>query len=151
MEWVPTGWTPLFGSLINSSVWRESKETRLVWITILAKKDRHGFVRSALWALARDAGVKEEECAVAVKVLESPDKESGCKANEGRRIQAIDGGWVVLNHELWRDRISKVERLSKQAAWQRGYRKRKRDAVKAAEQEGEQQALKDGLEGKNES
>jgi hypothetical protein len=125
LNWVPTGWTPLFESIINSSVWRESKETRLVWITILAKKDRNGFVRSALWALARDAGVSEVECAKAVKVLESPDKDSACRDNAGRRIQPVDGGWLVLNHDLWRDRINRANRLVAQAAWQKEYRKRK--------------------------
>ena len=40
-------WTPLFSNIIDSSVWRESKETRLVWITLLAKKDKDGYVRAA--------------------------------------------------------------------------------------------------------
>lgn len=111
------GWTPLFSSIIDSSVWRQSKETRLVWITILAKKNKSGYVRAALWALARDAGVTEDECREAIRVLESPDPDSHCKEHEGRRIKPVDGGWVVLNHFLYRDLISKENQRRKQAEW----------------------------------
>jgi hypothetical protein len=140
-------WAPLFSTIIDSSVWRESKETRLVWITILAKKDRNGYVRAALWALARDAGVTEEECAEAVRVLESPDPDSQSKVEDGRRIRRVDGGWEVINHFVYREMISKANQRVKQAAWQKGYRKRKKEGVGEASLRGEQQALKEGLEG----
>lgn len=143
---VPTGWTPLFSSIIRSSIWRESKETRLVWITLLATKDKYGCVRSALWALARDAGVTEEECREAIKVLEAPDPDSATKDHDGRRIAPIPGGWVILNHQVWRDRINKVKRLAQQAAWQKEYRKRSKQGVHKAACAGAQQAIKDGLE-----
>ena len=122
----PTSWTPLFSAIINSSVWRESKETRLVWITLLAKKDRNGYVRSALWALARDAGVSEDECRESVRILESPDPESACKENDGRRIKPVEGGWIILNHFLYQKRINKANRLASQAAWQAKYRNNKK-------------------------
>lgn len=123
-------WTPLFSTLIDSSVWRESKETRLVWITLLAKKNRDGFVRSALWALARDAGVTEDECREAIRVLESPDPESHCRDNEGRRIRPVGGGWVVLNHTMYRNMISLANQRARQAEWQRNYRKRQKEERK---------------------
>lgn len=103
-------------------------------------------MRSALWALARDAGISEEECAKAVKVLESPDSDSACKDNEGRRIQVVDGGWLVLNHDLWRDRINRANRLSAQAAWQKEYRKRKGRRVREAACEGAQTAINEALD-----
>jgi hypothetical protein len=120
------GWTPLFSTIIDSSVWRESKETRLVWITLLAKKNKEGFVRASMWALARDAGVTEDECRDAIKVLEAPDPDSHCKDNEGRRIAAVDGGWMVLNHLLYRDMVSKAKQREQQAAWQKNYRERQK-------------------------
>lgn len=129
-------WSPLLSTIIDSSVWRESKETKIVWITILAKKDRNGFVRSALWALARDAGVTEDECREAIRVLESPDPESNTKAEEGRRIRKVDGGWLVINHFLHRDRISKEYRKAYQREWQREYRKRRKAGVREANHEG---------------
>lgn len=138
-------WTPLFSTIIDSSVWRTSKETRLVWITLLAKKNRDGFVRAALWALARDAGVTEDECRDAIRVLESPDPESHCCQDEGRRIRPVDGGWVVLNHHLYRDMISRANQRAKQAAWQKEYRKRRKRSEKEAACDGAQQAITDGM------
>lgn len=29
-------WTPLWSSIVDSSVWGESKETKILWITMLA-------------------------------------------------------------------------------------------------------------------
>lgn len=139
-------WTPLFSTIIDSSVWRQSKETRLVWITLLAKKNRDGFVRSALWALARDAGVSEEECRDAVRVLEAPDPESHCRDNEGRRIRAVDGGWLVLNHFMYREMISRARLREKQALWQREYRKRKKGSDHQSACDGARQAIREGFE-----
>lgn len=139
-------WTPLFSTIIDSSVWRESKETRLVWITLLAKKNRDGFVRAALWALARDAGVTEDECREAVRVLESPDPQSHCKDNDGRRIKPVDGGWMVLNHMLYRSMISKANQRANQAAWQKEYRKRRKQGEHGAACAGAQMAIKEGFE-----
>lgn len=139
------GWTPLFSTIIDSSVWKTSKETRLVWITLLAKKNRDGFVRAALWALARDAGVTEQECREALDVLEAPDPESHCKEYGGRRIKPVDGGWVVLNHFLYRDLISKANQRVKQAAWQKEYRKRRKVEEHQASCDGAREAIKDGL------
>ena len=144
-DYLPTGWTPLFGSIINSSIWRESKETRLVWITLLAKKDKTGFVRSSLWALARDAGVTEQECEEAIRVLESPDQHSATKDHEGRRVVPLDGGWQVLNHILWRDRVKKADRLSQQAEWQKEYRRRKKENLLSAQCSGARAAVAEGL------
>lgn len=140
------GWTPLFSTIIDSSVWRTSKETRLVWITLLAKKNRDGYVRAAVWALARDAGVTEDECREALRVLESPDPESHCKDNEGRRIKPVDGGWVVLNHFIYRDLISRANQRVKQAAWQKEYRKRLKKVGNDAACLGAQQAIEDGFD-----
>jgi hypothetical protein len=35
-------WTPLWSTIIDSSVWGESKEVKILWITMLAKKDKNG-------------------------------------------------------------------------------------------------------------
>jgi hypothetical protein len=37
----------------------------------------------------------------AIKVLESPDAKSRTPANEGRRIQKVQGGWLILNHGVY--------------------------------------------------
>ncbi len=116
-----------------------------MWITLLAKKDKMGFVRAALWALARDAGVTEDECREAVRVLGSPDPESHCKEDEGRRIRAVDGGWMVVNHLFYREMISKAKQREIQAAWQKEYRKRRKNGVESSARAGARQAIHDGF------
>lgn len=100
-------WTKLYESILDSSVWFEKKETKILWITMLAKKDENGFVRGNVKSLAGRAVLSEIECEEALKVLESPDKESRTRDHQGRRIKRVDGGWMVLNHLLYRDEIGK--------------------------------------------
>lgn len=139
-------WTPLFSTIIDSSVWLTSKETRLLWITMLAKKDRNGFVRGVVRTLARDAGLTVDECRAALAVLEAPDVDSHCRENEGRRIKAVDGGWVVLNHLMYRNLISRAKQRADQAAWQREYRKRLKVERVGAECGGAREAIREGFE-----
>lgn len=98
------GFALLWGKILDSSIWLESKETRLVWITILAMKDVEGRVLCAPGILALRARVSEEECKEALRVLMSPDKQEGSEDQEyqGRRLEPIRGGWQVINHEKYR-------------------------------------------------
>jgi hypothetical protein len=100
-------WTKLYASILDSSVWFESKETKILWVTFLAKKDENGFVRGNLKSMAAYSGLTDDECAGALKVLESPDKDSRTKEHQGRRIKRVDGGWNVVNHFVYRDEIGK--------------------------------------------
>lgn len=96
------GFTLLWSKILDSSIWMETKETRLVWITMLAMKDADGMVHAARTALAYRARVSEKECAEALKVLMAPDPHSTTADNEGRRIVEIPGGWQILNNDLYR-------------------------------------------------
>lgn len=98
--------TLLWSSLVTSSVWQTSKETRLVWITLLAMKDKDGVVQASIPGMARMAGVTVLECEAALNELSSPDKYSRTKANEGRRIAACEGGWHILNHLKYRNALA---------------------------------------------
>ena len=100
-------WTKLYASILDSSVWFESKEAKILWVTMLAAKNENGFVRGTMKSLANKAVLTEEECAAAIKILESPDKESRTRENQGRRVKRVDGGWEVLNHFLYRDEFGK--------------------------------------------
>lgn len=123
-----TGYTKLFASIIDSTVWCESKETKIVWITMLAKSDRNGIVEASIPGLADAARVSLEECLVALEVLKKPDLYSRTKEYDGRRIEEVDGGWRVLNHAKYRNKLSLDERREYQAAWQKEYRKRRKSA-----------------------
>jgi len=97
------GWTKLYERIVQSSVWRESSDVRVVWITLLALKDREGCIYGTPEWLADQARVDDEVCQAALKKFLSPDKRSRNSANDGRRIKVIQGGWKVLNHEFYRD------------------------------------------------
>lgn len=95
--------TLLYSSIIRSSIWvQENKETRLVWVTLLALKDRDGNVYSSMVGLADSAKVSPEECREALDVLLSPDPNDTSGVEEGRRIREIRGGWQIINHDLYR-------------------------------------------------
>lgn len=120
-------WTPLYSSILNSTVWSESKEVRLLWITMLAMKDKDGFVESSLVGLAKQAGLTFDETKVAILVLESPDEKStSMQEFEGRRVKQVEGGWMVLNHFKYRDEMSKMRQRVQQAEWQKKYREKKK-------------------------
>lgn len=115
-------WTPLFSSIVDSSVWGEDKDTKILWITLLAKKDRDGFVEMSLPGLARAAVLTLKECERSLKVLQSPDPHSRTKEHEGRRVKEVPGGWMVLNHALYRDEIARARQREQQRQWQAKYR-----------------------------
>jgi hypothetical protein len=107
------GFVKLFGSIVHSTIWREPHPVRLVWITMLALSDRRGIVEASLPGLADAARVTLEECEDALKRLSAPDRYSRSSEHEGRRIAPVDGGWALLNHGRYRDRLMSEERQEK--------------------------------------
>ena len=97
------GFTKLDSNIVDSSIWGEPYHRRIVWITFLAKKDHAGIIRASVSGMQRAANVTMEEAQDAITCLESPDPDSRTPDNEGRRIQKIEGGWKVLNHQKYRD------------------------------------------------
>jgi hypothetical protein len=93
----------LFTKILDSSIWLESTPTRLIWITFLATMDQDGFCQYASVAnLAHRARVDLEDTRKAVEVLEGPDIDSSDDTNDGRRIERVPGGWLVLNAGKYR-------------------------------------------------
>ena len=97
-----TGFTKLFSSIVDSTVWREALHVKVVWITMLAKADRNGRVPCSLPGLADAARVSLEQCQDALAILAAPDPYSRTKAHEGRRVEECDGGWQLLNYLKYR-------------------------------------------------
>jgi hypothetical protein len=118
------GYTKLFSSIIASTIWREDDKTRIVWITLLAMADKNGEVQASLPGLADFARVSIAEAQTALAKLSSPDEHSHSKIDEGRRIEAIDGGWFLINHAYYRAKASKDESKSASAIRQKRYRER---------------------------
>jgi hypothetical protein len=97
-----SGFTKLDAGIVDSSIWSEDSDTRVVWITLLAKADQHGIVNAAPSALARAANVSMDACNRALDRFQQPDKESRTPDNEGRRLAKTEDGWLILNHGIYR-------------------------------------------------
>ena len=109
--------TKLFNKIVTSSVWSEDDKTRIMWITLLAISDRHGYVAAALPGLADVARMSLEEAKKAIHNLESKDEYSRNKILDGRRIVPVEGGWEIVTYESHRKLLSKEERKAYKAEW----------------------------------
>lgn len=127
------GYTKLFSEIVMSTVWREPDHVRILWITMLALKDRWHVVNASIPGLADAAKLSIKDCENALKVLSSPDKYSRNTDHEGRRIEPCEGGWIILNGEKYRNKMSLDERREYQRIKQREYREREK-AVKSCQQ-----------------
>lgn len=92
--------------ITKSSMWDQPDHIVRVWIAFLAEKDESGFVRGTLSSMKRISNIYDDpdgkKFEEAIKCLESPDKLSRTKKYDGRRIEPIEGGWIVLNHDIYR-------------------------------------------------
>ena len=91
------GWTKLEKTILQSSIWDEPNHVRIVWITLLALQDKDGYVGASVPGIAHEARVSVDEAKHAIETLEAPDPWSRDPDNEGRRIEKVDRGWLILN------------------------------------------------------
>lgn len=117
-----SGYTKLFSSIVTSSIWCEDHATRVVWITLLAMADKDGIVDSSVPGLARVVGMEIPELEKSLEVLMSADPYSRTKDHDGRRIEAIDGGWRLLNHAKYRAKMDREEQKEKARLRQKRHR-----------------------------
>lgn len=97
------GFTKLDSGIVDSSVWSEPLATRVLWITLLAKANHEGFVSASRSGLIRAANIPEDEFNKAIAALEKPDPDSRSSEHDGRRIERVEGGWLVLNYKRYRE------------------------------------------------
>lgn len=98
----------LFTKILDSSIWLEPTSTRIVWITLLAAMDQDGYAHfSAIENLASRARVTPAEAEAAVECFLRPDANSGNPANDGRRVERVPGGFLILNAQAHRDLMSR--------------------------------------------
>lgn len=81
-------------------------------MTLLASMDQDGYCHfSALENLAARAHVSLAKARRAVECFEAPDPNSENLANEGRRIERVPGGYLVLNAVHYRNKFTReIER-----------------------------------------
>jgi hypothetical protein len=122
-------WTPLWSIIVDSSVWTESDHIRIVFVTMLALKDSDDVCRMTPYQLARRANKSEQEVLDALKILSSPDtKRIEPQENEGRRIKAVEDGWLILNGAKYRELVQTEMR---RARWRRAQAAKRRKAREA--------------------
>jgi len=125
------GYTKLFGSILASTIWREPDTTRLVWITMLALSNKHGVVEASVPGLAALSRVSEPAARMALATLSAPDLDSRSQLEDGRRIVAVDGGWLLVTHAKYRAKMNRDLRRNYLAVKQQECRARRkaREAV----------------------
>ncbi len=98
----------LFSKIVTSSIWLEPTPTRIVWLMFIAMMNEDGFVQFASAAnVAHTARITETEADEAIKILEGPDPNSADSDNDGRRIEKVPGGWMILNAHKYRDLVTR--------------------------------------------
>jgi len=100
----------------------EDDHTRIAWFALLAMADRNGEVQASIPGLANIARIPVESARAAILKFLSPDPDSRTKDDEGRRIQEIKGGWLLINHAEYRQLASDLDRKQKAAERQQRVR-----------------------------
>ncbi len=121
--------SPLFASIVCSSLWREPDYVVKIFLTMIALKGRDHMVRMGTYELADFAKKTEQEVIDAIKILEAPDtRKLEPQPFEGRRVERRDGGWFILNGEKYQSQMQEMFRKARNAA--RMKKKREAEAVK---------------------
>ena len=119
-------YTKLFSSIVTSTIWTEDAKTCKVWVTMLAIANKHGEVQASIPGLAQIAGLPLDDTEAAIEKFLSPDKYSRTPDDQGRRIEKIEGGWLLLNHAKYRAMASKDEEKASSAKRQSAFRDRQK-------------------------
>jgi hypothetical protein len=120
-------YVPMFGKVVDSSLWEEEDLVVKVFLTILAKQDPDHIVRGSAYNIAQWARKTEKEVLGALEVLSSPDtKRLEPQPFDGRRIERVPDGWLILNGSKYQEEMARINRLHYQAQKQAEYRLRKK-------------------------
>jgi hypothetical protein len=103
MEGNEMGFTKLDEGILQSSIMGESPETFKVWIALLASCKQDGISRVSSVFLSSVCHLSLDEIDQAIEILEKPDKRSRSMSEEGRRIKRVDGGYLIVNYQKYRE------------------------------------------------
>lgn len=138
--------TPLFSQVVDSSIWEEPYFVRVLWMTMLAKKDSDHVVRGNAYNISRWARMTEKEVIEGLKILASPDtKRLEPQTFDGRRIEKVEDGWFVLNGDKYEKMMRKVSDQVRKARWAREQRARMRVHGAPKRDEESEEAIDEGL------
>lgn len=138
-------WTPLWSGIVDSSLWEEPSDVVKVFVTMLATKCSDHICELDTYRIAKKCNLDELVVIDCIKVLSSPDaRRKGVQEFEGRRIRAVDGGWLILNGEKYRKMVSDERRKARLRRAQNTFREKQKSkplvgevaAIKAEQNEG---------------
>jgi len=89
---------------------------------MLAMADRKGRVWASVPGLANRARVAVEDTRAALITLLAPDPDSRTTDHDGRRIEPMDGGWMLLNYLKYREMRDEDTRAEQNRAAQATFR-----------------------------
>jgi len=113
-------YVPIFAKIVDSSLWVEPDFVVKIFITMLAKKERDNVCRGNAFNIARWANKTEAEVLEALRLLSSPDtKRQEPQKFEGRRIEKVADGWLILNGEFYQRLMKQANRREAKTEWQR--------------------------------
>jgi len=124
-------YAPVFAKIVDSSLWCEEDFVIKIFITMLVKKDRDNVCRGNAFNIAQWSRKTEEEVLKALKILASPDTKRRLEPHpfEGRRIQRVEDGWLLLNAAFYQNEMRRANRRAYQAEKQKEYRANKKVTV----------------------
>lgn len=121
-------WQPLWNTVVESSLWDEDDYVVKVFITMIACQDLDHIVRHNAYALSRKSRKTEAEVLEALKILSEPDaKRLEAQEHDGRRIKAVEEGWLILNGEKYQDLMKLEMRRANNRKSQAAFRKRQEE------------------------
>lgn len=121
------GYFPLFRKFLDSSIMDEDVEVRFLFLTMILKADRDGFVEATDTALARASALKLVDVQEALVILQAPDARSTTTDDDGRRIAEVSPNrWLILNYDKYVELARADAKKKDNAAAARRYRERQK-------------------------
>ena len=124
-------WAPLWSPIVDSSLWEENGDVVKVFMTMLATKDSRHVCELDAYRIANrchfrtpNGAVDELRVLDILKLLASPDRRRQAKQDhEGRRIKAVEGGWLIINGEKYKRMVQAEMTKQRNRRSQANYRK----------------------------
>jgi hypothetical protein len=111
-------YTKLLSSVLDSSIWQEPDDVLRVWFTLMAMADEDGYVGASASGIAyRSRTVSTERVRECLEMFQKPDTDSRTTDFEGRRIQRVQGGYLLLNLKRIRNMHCAESRKEQKKTW----------------------------------